>query len=401
MPASPSIRVAYFTDSFDEVNGLARTSRELSAFTRRNGLPMLLVRPGESTASWSDGNQMHVQLRRAATSIPVDSELSFDPLLPRHLLRLRTAVRKFRPDVIHVTGPGDIGLMGAYFSFYYGIPLVASWHNNLHELAAKRLHLLLNHPLLSLLPRAYAEFITALTERGALESVTLFYKLARRLFAPNPDLVRFLGQQTGKPVHLMPRGVDTNLFHPGRRLRQDGDFVLGFAGRLQPEKNVRLLAQVQKALPGGNHRFLIIGEGFEQTWLKRRLRRTEFRAFLDGVELADAYASMDLFLNPSMTDTYGTSVHEALASGVPAIVMNQGGPQYLIESGGNGYVCQSEAHFVRRVAELIANPVELQRMRLEARESACRVSWDRVFDDVYHVYEAACGHHPTNLRVAS
>ncbi len=401
MPASPSIRVAYFTDSFDEVNGLARTSRELSAFTRRNGLPMLLVRPGESTASWSDGNQMHVQLRRAATSIPVDSELSFDPLLPRHLLRLRTAVRKFRPDVIHVTGPGDIGLMGAYFSFYYGIPLVASWHNNLHELAAKRLHLLLNHPLLSLLPRAYAEFITALTERGALESVTLFYKLARRLFAPNPDLVRFLGQQTGKPVHLMPRGVDTNLFHPGRRLRQDGDFVLGFAGRLQPEKNVRLLAQVQKALPGGNHRFLIIGEGFEQTWLKRRLRRAEFRAFLDGVELADAYASMDLFLNPSMTDTYGTSVHEALASGVPAIVMNQGGPQYLIESGGNGYVCQSEAHFVRRVAELIANPVELQRMRLEARESACRVSWDRVFDDVYHVYEAACGHHPTNLRVAS
>jgi phosphatidylinositol alpha 1,6-mannosyltransferase len=401
MSARPSIRVAYFTDSFDEVNGLARTSREMSAFTRRNGLPMLLVRPGETTRSWSDGNQMHVELHRAATSIPVDGELSFDPLLPRHLLRLRTALRRFRPDVIHVTGPGDIGLMGAYLSFYYGIPLVASWHNNLHELAARRLHLLLDHPVFSLLPRAYAEFITSLTERGALESVTLFYKLARRLFAPNPDLVRFLADHTGKPVHLMPRAVDTRLFHPNRRLRQDGAFTLGFAGRLQPEKNVRLLAQVQRALPPGNHRFLILGEGFERTWLKRRLRRAEFLEFLDGEQLASAYANMDLFLNPSLTDTYGTSVHEALASGVPAVVMNQGGPQHLISSGRNGFVCQSEAHFVRQVADVLANPLQLQRMRLEARESACLVSWDQVFDDVYQVYEAACGHLPTDLRVAS
>jgi phosphatidylinositol alpha 1,6-mannosyltransferase len=401
MSASPSIRVAYFTDSFDEVNGLARTSREMSAFTRRNGLPMLLVRPGEETRSWTDGNQMHVKLHRAATSIPLDNELSFDPLLPRHLLRLRTAVRRFRPDVIHVTGPGDIGLMGAYFSFYYGIPLVASWHNNLHELAGKRLRFLLDHPVFALLPRAYTEFVTALTERGALESVTLFYKLARRLFAPNPDLVRFLAEQTGRPVHLMPRAVDSRLFHPGRRFRQDGAFTLGFAGRLQPEKNVRLLLQVQKALPAGSHRFLVIGEGFERDWLKRRLRRAEFCDFLDGEALADAYANMDLFLNPSLTDTYGTSVHEALASGVPAIVMNQGGPRHLITSGENGHVCQSDQHFVRRVAELIANPVELQRMRLEARESACCVSWDRVFEDVYQVYESACGHLPTNLRVAS
>ena len=145
----------------------------------------------------------------------------------------------------------------------------------------------------------------------------------------------------------------------------------------------------------------MIGEGFERDWLKRRLRRAEFCDFLDGEELANAYANMDLFLNPSMTDTYGTSVHEALASGVPAIVMNQGGPRYLITSGENGHVCHSDQHFVRRVAELIANPVVLQRMRLEARESACCVSWDKVFEDVYQVYESACGHLPTNLRVAS
>ena len=84
-----------------------------------------------------------------------------------------------------------------------------------------------------------------------------------------------LGERTGKPVHLMPRGVDTNLFSPSKRFRQDGAFTLGFAGRLQPEKNVRLLVDLQKQLPPGNHRFLIVGDGFERSYLSRRLRRAE------------------------------------------------------------------------------------------------------------------------------
>jgi glycosyltransferase involved in cell wall biosynthesis len=388
----PAVRVAYFTDSFHEVNGMARTSRELDAFARRRGYPFLCVRGGTATRSSADGPAAALELRRGTTAIPVDKDLAFDPLLGRHLLRVRNALRRFRPDVIHVTGPGDIGLMGVYFAYHYNLPLVASWHNNLHELAAHRLHIILEHPLFSFLPKAYADFVTLLTERGALESVSLFYKLASALFAPNPELVKMLGERTGKPVHLMPRGVDTELFHPGRRFRQDGAFTLGFAGRLQPEKNVRLLVDLQKQLPQGNHRFLIVGDGFERGYLSRRLRRAEFTGFLDGEPLAEAYASMDLFVYPSCTDTYGTAVQEALACGVPAVVRDQGGPRYLIESGVNGLVARSDAHFIRSVVQLMADPGRLPELRREARESACRTSWDSVCAGVWDVYDRVPRH---------
>lgn len=381
-----AVRVAYFADSFHEVNGMARTSRELDAFARRRGMPFFCVRGGTATANSVDGSTAGLELRRGATSIRVDKDLAFDPLLGRHLLRVRNALRRFQPDVIHVTGPGDIGLMGVYFAYHYKIPLVASWHNNLHELASHRLQIILEHPLFSFLPKAYADFVTLLTERGALEGVALFYKLASALFAPNPDLVGMLAERTGKPVHLMPRGVDTELFHPGKRFRQDGAFTLGFAGRLQPEKNVRLLVDLQKQLPEGNHRFLIVGDGFERTYLTRRLRRAEFTGFLDGEELARAYASMDLFVYPSCTDTYGTAVQEAMACGVPAIVRDQGGPRYLIESGVSGVVARSDAHFIRSVVQLMGDPTKLPGLRREARESACRTSWDSVCTNVWDIY---------------
>ena len=388
----PAVRVAYFADSFHEVNGMARTSRELDSYARRTGMPYLCIRGGAVTKYSGDGPTAVLELRRASTSIPVDKDLSFDPLLGRHLLRVRNALRRFKPDVIHVTGPGDIGLMGVYFAYHYDIPLVASWHNNLHELASHRLHIILEHPLFSFLPKAYADFVTLLTERGALEGVALFYKLASALFAPNPELVGMLHERTGKPVHLMPRGVDTELFHPGKRFRQDGAFTLGFAGRLQPEKNVRLLVDLQKQLPAGNHRFLIVGDGFERSYLTRRLRRAEFTGFLDGEPLAAAYASMDLFVYPSCTDTYGSAVQEALACGVPAVVRDQGGPRYLIESGVNGYVARSDAHFIRSVLQLLENPTRLPGLRREARESACRTSWDSVCSDVWEIYDRVPRH---------
>lgn len=383
----PSVRVAYFTDSFHEVNGMARTSRELDSYARRNDCPFLCVRGGATTRYSSDGRSAVQELRRGSTAIPVDKDLAFDPLLGRHLLRVRNALRRFRPDVIHVTGPGDIGLMGVYFAYHYDIPLAASWHHNLHELAAHRLQIILEHQLFSFLPKAYADFVTLLTERGALEGVALFYRLASALFAPNPELVEMLTEWTGKPVHLMPRGVDTELFHPKKRFRQDGAFTLGFAGRLQPEKNVRLLVDLQRQLPQGNHRFLIVGDGFERGYLSRRLRRAEFTGVLDGEALAAAYANMDLFVYPSCTDTYGTAVQEALACGVPAIVRDQGGPRYLIESGVNGFVARSDAHFIRRVVQLLGDPGRLPALRREARDSACRTSWDSVCSGVWDVYE--------------
>ena len=123
-----------------------------------------------------------------------------------------------------------------------------------------------------------------------------------------------------------------------------------------------------------------------------RLRRAEFTGFLDGEPLAEAYASMDLFVYPSCTDTYGTAVQEALACGVPAVVRDQGGPRYLIESGVNGFVARSDAHFIRSVVQLMEDPTRLPGLRREAREAACRTSWDSICAAVWEIYDRVPRH---------
>jgi glycosyltransferase involved in cell wall biosynthesis len=190
----------------------------------------------------------------------------------------------------------------------------------------------------------------------------------------------------------MPRGVDAELFTPAKRTRLAGDqeFVLGFVGRLSIEKNIALLATIHDQLLAAgftNFRFLIIGHGDEQAWLQERMPRAQFAGVLRGEALAEAYASMDLFVFPSHTDTFGNVVLEALASGVPAIVTPDGGPRSIVREGETGYIVPDE-DFTTAILAILRNPAQLASMRLVARAYALTASWDSVFEGVYAGYEA-------------
>src|SRR5262249_7065101 len=148
---------------------------------------------------------------------------------------------------------------------------------------------------------------------------------------------------TGRACYLMPRGVDAQLFDPAKRTRaaDDREQVLGFVGRLSVEKNIAGLVQVQNELEQmglKNFRFLIIGHGGDEAWLRERLHRAEFTGVLRGEALSTAYANMDLFVFPSHTDTFGNVVLEALASGVPAVVTPDGGPRTIVREGQTGRI---------------------------------------------------------------
>ncbi len=124
--------------------------------------------------------------------------------------------------------------------------------------------------------------------------------------------------------------------------------MLGFCGRLSIEKNVFLLARIRTELIERgitNFRFLIVGHGKEEGWLRQHLPNAEFTGVLRGHELARAYANMDLFVFPSHTDTFGNVVLEALASGVPAIVTPDGGPRYIVKDGETGCDCHGRRVF--------------------------------------------------------
>jgi len=380
-------RVAYFPDSFHEVNGVAHTSRHFEAFARRRNLPFLCVRAGDrAQAVIEDGNVWTLELPRGFLSFALEKDLRFDPAFLRHIPLIGEVLERFKPDLIHITGPSEVGMLGAGLAHHFGLPLAASWHTNVHEYAARR-----SGWFLRLLPKRHSAGAGQKIEDLSMAVAAQFYSVAQVLFAPNPELCALLERTTGRSCHLMPRGVDAELFHPAKRNRnpEDRDLVLGFVGRLSVEKNVALLAQVQEELERmgvTNFRFLIVGHGGLENWLRERLPRAEFTGVLKGEALAEAYASMDLFVFPSHTDTFGNVVLEALASGVPAIVTPDGGPRTIVHDGVTGRVV-SDADFASAVAAVLADPARHAQMRHAARSYALTASWDSVFEGLYAAYE--------------
>jgi glycosyltransferase involved in cell wall biosynthesis len=380
-------RVAYFPDSFHEINGVAHTSRHFEAFARRRNLPFLCVRAGDrEQALTEDGNVWTLELPRGFLSFALEKDLRFDPAFLRHIPLIGEVLERFKPDLIHITGPSEVGMLGAGLAHHLSLPLAASWHTNVHEYLARR-----SDWFLRLLPERQSEATGQKIEDITMAVAAKFYSVARVLFAPNPQLCALLERNAGRPCHLMPRGVDAELFNPSKRKRdpEDHEVVLGFVGRLSVEKNVTLLAQVQTELERmgvTNFRFLIVGHGAEEGWLRERLPRAQFPGVLRGEALAAAYASMDLFVFPSHTDTFGNVVLEALASGVPAIVTPEGGPPTIVRDGVTGRIVP-DGDFANAVAGMLTEPAQHAAMRLTARRYALTMSWDSVFEGVYAAYE--------------
>jgi phosphatidylinositol alpha 1,6-mannosyltransferase len=384
-------RVAYFPDSFHEVNGVAHTSRHFEAFARRRGLPFLCVRAGDRPqAVTEDGCVWTLELPRGFLSFALEKDLRFDPAFLRHMPVIGETLERFQPDLIHITGPSEVGMLGAGLAHHLELPLAASWHTNVHEYLARR-----SDWFLRLLPERQSAATARKIQDLALATASFFYSGARVLFAPNAELCRELAERTDRPCHRMPRGVDAALFHPNKRRRAaddsagDSTLVLGFVGRLSVEKNIALLVEVERELERmgiGNFRFLIVGHGGDEDWLRERLRRAEFTGVLRGEELSAAYADMDLFVFPSHTDTFGNVVLEALASGVPAIVTPDGGPCTIVQDGITGRVVV-DGEFASAIAGVLADPAQHTAMRAAARAYAETASWDSVFEGIYAAYE--------------
>jgi phosphatidylinositol alpha 1,6-mannosyltransferase len=383
------MRVAYFPDSFHEINGVAHTSRQFEAFAQRRDLPFLSVRAGDRSQSYVRSSRVaSLELKRGFFSFALEKDLRIDLGFLRHLSLIARAVREFNPDVIHITGPSELGFIGAFLALWLRVPLVASWHTNVHEYAAKR-----SSWFLRFLTAGQSTTAAMHIKRVTLAATARFYKRARILFAPNVELCKLLERQTGRPCRLMPRGVDTELFSPDRRDRKvdDGQFVLGFVGRLSVEKNVTLLKRVGEQLDAAgltNYRFLIIGHGAEEAWLRENLPKADLPGVLRGEELSRAYANMDLFVFPSHTDTFGNVVLEALASGVPAIVTRDGGPQHIVRNGETGAIVE-DGGFATAVASILRDSEQHVKMRQAARQYALGASWDEVFEGVYSAYRSA------------
>ena len=382
-----ALRVAFFPDAYREIDGVANTSRQFEAFAMRRGLPFLVVHGGTTTGICSEGPVVRMECRRSRIGFRLDEKHDFDLAFWRHYKAVESVVRAFGPDIVHITGPSDVGQLGALVAHRLRIPLAVSWHTNLHEYAEQR-----GVALFPFLPRGLKTRLGSALRHGSLRAILRFYRIARILFAPNPELMDLLERATGKPCYPMQRGVDTALFDPNRRDRTGTRFVIGYVGRLTVEKNIRFLAELEKALTQSgftNYKFVIVGQGAEEPWLRANMQQAELTGVLQGEALARAYANMDVFVFPSRTDTYGNVVLEALASGVPAVVTDSGGPRFIVRQNETGFVAGTMEEFVSYIRCLAARPLQLQQMGTAARAYVMSASWDRVFETVYAGYENA------------
>jgi glycosyltransferase involved in cell wall biosynthesis len=378
-------RVAFFSDSFHEVNGVAHTSRHFDQFARRRGLPFLSVHAGPRTKCVDDGPVRTLELKRGGFGFQLESDMSYDLLFLRYRAMVATELKRFGADVIHITGPSDVGMLGVMLAHDLHLPVVASWHTNIHEFGARRLS-----KILSFVPSEARRRIAAFTEQEIILALSLrYYRLARVLLAPNLELVDLLRRRTGRPTFLMQRGVDTALFSPEKRDRANGPLTIGYVGRLSPEKSVRTLRDVEQSLMAAgisDFRIVIVGDGHERGWLEANLKNADFRGVLQGDELARAYANLDIFAFPSHTDTFGNVILEALASGTPVVVTQDGGPKYLVQHGVTGLVSPDAPSFLQNVVTLARDTEMLRQMRVRARDFALCRYWNRIFDQVYDAY---------------
>jgi glycosyltransferase involved in cell wall biosynthesis len=380
------LRVALFADSFRETNGVGTLCRAYTDYARQRQLPFFCAYGGAETKSRVEGSVEELELRRGPMSFPIDTEMTCDPFLARHRGMAVGRLRRFRPDIVHITGPGDVGILGFWASNAVGVPMVASWHTNLHDYADRRLQN--NLPFLPCLLRRMAG---AGASHGALWALKQFYRIAHFVATPNQEMTDLLARITGRPAFRMAHGVNTELFRPDRRRRTDTRFCIGYVGRLTPEKNVRALVDLERRLRLAGEvdfRILLVGEGSETCWMKANLPTAEFTGTLRGEPLATAFANMDAFVFPSLTDTFGLVILEAMSSGVPVVLPPATGQKAGVRDGVDGILTDDACGAVRR---LMHCPATAQRMGIAGRENACARAWSGVFDDLQRIYSDGLG----------
>jgi phosphatidylinositol alpha 1,6-mannosyltransferase len=373
------VRVAVVAETFHPaVNGVSGSVSRVLEQLQRAGHQTLVVAPAPGDAMTAGG-------------VPVVRAPSFRPPVYRSVhigrsgTRLAPVLADFGADVVHLASPALLGLAGARAAAELGVPAVAVFQTDLAGFAA-RYHLPISPYVWHHLRRLHG--LCALT------------------LAPSSAAVWALAGQGIAPVRRWARGVDTAAFDPrhrSARLRRalvpEGSVLVGYVGRLAPEKRLHLLAPLTR-LPGV--RLVIVGDGPSRASLRRRLPEATFLGLRHGAELSALYASLDLFVHPGAEETFCQSVQEALASGVPVIAAAAGGPLDLVRHGETGWLWPGGARLLRdQVAGLVADPGLRAGMAARARESVLGRSWERIGAELVEHYRSVLPSPPRPVEVAA
>jgi phosphatidylinositol alpha 1,6-mannosyltransferase len=368
------VRVAIVAESFlPNVNGVTNSVLRVIEHLRRTGHEVLVIAPdtprGEPAADREyDGVRVH---RVPSYMFPKITSLPLGIPWPR----IVKVLRGFNPDVIHLASPALLGWGGVHAARHLGVPTVAVFQTDIAGFAES--------------------YGMGVMSRAAWTWTRRLHSKADRTLAPSTSAMENLEAHGIPRVHKWGRGVDVTGFVPSARdaaLRAawtpNGKPVVGFVGRLAPEKHVERLASIAAR---DDLQVVVVGDGVDKAKLETLMPTAIFTGALYGSELAAAYASMDVFVHPGEHETFCQAVQEAMASGLPVVAPDAGGPRDLVTPMHTGLllgVSEFDTKLSTAVDHLLA---ERQRYSVAARRSVLARTWPAVCDQLIVHYEEVLG----------
>jgi glycosyltransferase involved in cell wall biosynthesis len=373
------LHVCLVTETYPpEINGVAMTLHRLAKGLINRGHHVSLVRPRQSAHDRPGCSRTPEQTLIPGVPIPGYQGLRFGLPVGTRLRRLWDAAR---PDIIYVATEGPLGISALHQAEKLNIPVVSGFHTNFHSYT-RHYHLGFLHKLI-------------------LSHLRNFHNRTRATLVPSKDLQQQL-QQTGfHNVEMLARGVDCNLFSPEKRdpkLRQmwevkDTQAVVLYVGRLATEKNMELFVRTYRAMQQqcADLRCVIVGDGPLYRNLQANNPDIIFCGMHTGRSLATHYASADIFLFPSETETFGNVTLEAMASGLAVVAYDYAAAGKHITDGQNGLVVPYKAEdlFVTRALKLIASD-DMKELRNNARNYALSIDWLQIVERFENILLENC-----------
>ena len=363
------LKLTLVTETFPpEINGVAMTLHRLVGALASRGHEVEVVRPRQSKDDFP-AKIPYAELLVPGLPIPGYADLKIG--LPVNL-RLKKRWRENPPDLVHVATEGPLGVAALLAARSLDIPVSSSFHTNFH---------------------AYSKhYHVGFLKNAGLAYFKWFHNRAACTFAPSADVVEALGTAGFQNLHLMGRGVDTQLFNPARRdeaLRVSWGAgpdtpVAMCVGRLAAEKNLPLVVKAWTRLRRTRPDLILVlvGDGPLRSSLERQFPEVHFAGAQRGEALARHYASGDLFLFASVTETFGNVVTEALASGLVTVAYDYAAGRAHVRDGENGFLATFDDvdHFHSVAEHALQNYSTWPQLRAAARSTALGLSWGNVVD---------------------
>ncbi len=362
------MKLALVTETFPpEINGVAMTFGVIARELGRRGHAVTVYRPRRDDLPAGDAHPEYEEVALRGFPIPRYPLLRMGLPAGRKLRRIWT---EDRPDLVHVATEGPLGASAVTAARALEIPVTSSFHTNFHAYTRHYGFGIFHRPVLAWLRHVHNR--------------------TRRTFAPTADLCTELEALGFRGTALLSRGVDTWLFHPARRAEalrrqwgaEPGDPVVIHAGRMAAEKNYSLLLRAFSAMRAANPRcrFVLVGDGPLRVRLQREHRECIFTGFVPRTELARHYASADIYIHASLSETFGNVLTEAMASGLAVAGFDYAAARQFVTHGKNGLTvpCDRSEALVEAAVLLATDDLLRAQLRPLARLAVEAQSWDTV-----------------------